>query len=89
MAALDVDELRRRAADWIAWADGYEETNEQRARLLRALMRDVLELVDAYAEELRGRLVMQGNYERALAVIGAPDYVPSDRRPAEPPPNPF
>jgi hypothetical protein len=70
----DVVDLTTRATEWIAWADGYEEVNEQRARMVRAFARDVLELCQGYLDEQSGRLAMQGNYERALGVITSRAY---------------
>jgi hypothetical protein len=72
--SVDVDEVRGRARDLWAWADGYEETNEGHARRCRMVARDVLDLLDAYEDERSGRVAMQSNYQRCLDLIQSRFY---------------
>lgn len=65
----NVDEVRDRARQLWAWADGYEDTNEQHARRCRMVARDVIDLCEAYEAEHDGRVQMTSNYKRALATI--------------------
>ena len=86
----DPADLADRLRELRAWADGYQETNEQRARSVRSLINDLEELLVAYADEKRGRIAMQANYERALHVMSTRLYQRSAYGPRpEPVENPF
>ena len=67
--ALELGAAEQRARELWAWADGYEDTNEQHARRCRMVARDVLELIPELEAERSGRRAMQENYQRALAVM--------------------
>jgi len=67
--ALELAAVEQRARELWAWADGYEDTNEQHARRCRMVARDVLELLPELESERSARVAMQANYHRALAVM--------------------
>lgn len=76
---VDVAAIRQRARELWVWADGYEDTNAEHARRCRLVARDVDELANAYDAEHDGRVAMQNNYERALAVISSRVYAHAHR----------
>jgi hypothetical protein len=71
---VDLADAETQARELIAWADGYEETNEANARRVRAFCRNTLDLIDELQAERGARVAMQGNYRRCLDVLSSRIY---------------